>query len=260
MNLSGQVAFISDGQADSGCVLAQHLARQGARVVVNVSPSADLSALQDSWVAAEGPRNEVLWTQHDLCHQAGVDALWAEMVGRWGQVSIFVHNSNQIEPQTVESCEVASYQALMEINVKSAFLLTQAFGRQPDLAAGRIIYVSTIHDQKPTGSSFVYAAAKGALSMLAREAALDLGRRGVTVNLIEMGAVAGDDVRFASDLSDLYVDYRWKVPSASLGTYEDLAHLVGFLSLPESRFLNGASIRLDGGFILHYLNHKMKHE
>ena len=260
MNLRGQVALISDGEAESGRAIARKLLTAGSRVVINVAPTADLDSLKAAFGPADKERGEVLWTQYGLSHTADVEDLWKEVLTHWRRVDVLVHNSQLVQPVSVEDCDPQRYQELMDVNVKSAFLLTQAFGRQAETHSGRIIYVSTIHDQKPTGSSFVYSVAKGALAMLAREAALELGRRGVSVNVIEMGPVEGDDLRFASSLSDVYTAYRFKVPSAVLGTYADLAHLVWFLALPESRFLNGASIRLDGGFHLHYMNHKMKRE
>lgn len=94
--------------------------------------------------------------------------------------------------------------------------------------------------------------------MLAKEAALVLGRSGVSVNTIELGPIAGDNEQFESSLSTLYNDYEYKVPNAVLGNYDDLAELILFLSSDESRYMNGSDIRLDGGFLLHYMNFKMK--
>jgi glucose 1-dehydrogenase len=94
--------------------------------------------------------------------------------------------------------------------------------------------------------------------MLAKEAAIALGRSGVRVNTIELGPVAGDDERFASAFSTLYRDYQYKIPAAELVTHEDLAELVLFLASDEARLINGEDIRLDGGFLLHYMDVKMK--
>lgn len=124
--------------------------------------------------------------------------------------------------------------------------------------AGKIIYVSTIHAEKPTGSAFTYSIAKGAVKMLSKEASLVLGRYGVSVNTIELGPLPSDNAIFQSTLSTLYDDYEYKVPNALLGSDEDLAELVAFLSSDYSRYMNGADIRLDGGFLLHYMNFKMK--
>lgn len=94
--------------------------------------------------------------------------------------------------------------------------------------------------------------------MLPKEAALVLGRFGVSVNTIELGPLEGDDELYQSTISTLYNEYEFKVPNAALGSYEDLAELVLFLASDEARYINGSDIRLDGGFLLHYMNFKMK--
>ncbi|MNE75690.1 putative 2,4-dienoyl-CoA reductase [compost metagenome] len=94
--------------------------------------------------------------------------------------------------------------------------------------------------------------------MLSKEAALVLGRHGVRVNTIELGPLEGDNDIFESDISTLYHDYEYKVPNAVLGSHDDLAELIHFLSSDSSRYINGSDIRLDGGFLLHYMNFKMK--
>jgi glucose 1-dehydrogenase len=78
------------------------------------------------------------------------------------------------------------------------------------------------------------------------------------VNVIEMGPVEGDDYTFRSQISSLYEDYEYKVPNAVLGTVEDTAHLLLYLCSEEARYINGADIRMDGGFLMHYIDFKMK--
>lgn len=257
VKLAGHVAFISDGASTSGRAIAEKLASEGARLVLHTdSPETTKQLSTAEWVSTLGVPTFV--TTGAITRGAEVDRLFTEVLERYRQVDVLVHNTRLILPARIEDCDLTTYQSLLAINLKSAFLLTQAFARQSGCSGGRVVYVSTIHDEKPTGASFPYAVAKGALQMLAREAALDLGRRGARVNLIEMGPMLGDDVRFRSETSDLYRDYAFKVPSAELGTAQDLANMVWFLSIPESRFVNGANLRLDGGFTLHYMNHKMK--
>lgn len=257
VKLAGHVAFISDGASSSGRAIAEKLASEGASLVLHTDrPDAKQQLSAGEWVPKLGV--PTLVTAGATTRAAEVDRLFTEILERYQQVDVMVHNTHLIVPTSIEDCDLATYQQLLAINAKSAFLLTQAFARQSGCSGGRVVYVSTIHDEKPTGASFPYAVAKGALQMLARESALDLGRRGARVNLIEMGPMLGDDVRFRSETSDLYRDYAFKVPSAELGTAQDLANMVWFLSIPESRFVNGANLRLDGGFTLHYMNHKMK--
>jgi glucose 1-dehydrogenase len=253
-----RVAFITDASEASGLAIATHLMQAGAAVVLNVPPPQAMDAVRGQI----GPFSDedIQWTASPLTTRAEVDRVWSSVLARWGRIDILVHNSNVVQPMTIADGDISTYRRLMDINVKSAFLLAQSYGSQRVIEGGRLIFVSSIHDEKPTGVSFAYSAAKGALLMLAREAALDLGRRGVAVTVVEVGPVAGDDRRFASELSDVYRDFQRKIPSTQLGTPDDIAHLVGFLALPASAFLNGANIRLDGGFSLHYMDHQMRQE
>lgn len=256
MTSARKLAFISDGAAAGARAIAERLVSHGMRVMLNLGPDQDEEGAKTAF--GKDLWESVLWSRGDLSQGASAGRVLSQTIEQFGTVDVLIHNSQWIVATSLEHADCRTYQDSMAVNVKSAFFLTQAFARQPTLEDSRIIYVSSIHAEKPTGSSFVYSVGKGALGMLAREAALDLGRRGASVNVIEMGPVEGDDQRFASEISDLYQYYRYKVPSTVLGTFEDLAHLIWFLSLPESRFINGSTIRLDGGFSLHYMNHKMK--
>lgn len=257
MKLLDRVAFIANADNDAGRSIARKLASEGASLVLNSATGGTTFASDMEAFARDGVR--VLMTSCPLRHADEVQLVAEQVMQAFGHLDILVHNSDCLEVCTVEDCSEAAFQQVLDGNAKTAFLCTQIFGRtMSEQGNGQIVYVSSIHAEKPTGSAFLYSASMGAIKMLCREAALHLGRHGVRVNAIEMGPVAGDDARFASEISDLYLDYDRKVPSAVLGTPEDLANLVCFLCLPDARYLNGADIRLDGGFLLHYMDHKMK--
>lgn len=250
-----RVGFISDACTRIGKAIASVFADDGMRLILNMPPDAQCADLKDVMVEGEN----VLWTRHNLYSSGDVSTLLQEIIARWGSLDVVVHNHHRVKRVSIAACDEVTYQQLMDANVKTAFYLTQILGKyMGDHGSGQIIYASTIHDEKPTGSAFAYSSAKAVLKMLCREAALDLGRRGLRVNLIEMGPVAGDDQIFASEFSDVYLDYETKVPSAQLGEPSDVADLVQYLASDGARYLNGADIRMDGGFVLHYLDHKMK--
>ncbi|MCY0875352.1 MAG: SDR family NAD(P)-dependent oxidoreductase [Firmicutes bacterium] len=257
MNKLYKVAFITDASSPSGQAVARRLAADGYALALHDASSAPRSANQSA--AIDASRVTAMRTSGPLTSLEAVQKVTDQVVQALGPIDVLVHNPEQVVRVPVELCTEEQFQSAVDDHVKSAFFCTQHIGAQ--MAAreqGQILYVSSIHDEKPTGSAFLYSIAKGAIKMLCREAALSLGRHGVRVNVIEMGPIAGDDERFASDISDLYVNYETKVPSAQLGTVDDLAHLIGFLVSDEARYLNGADVRLDGGFLLHYMDHKMK--
>lgn len=253
MKVEQPVIFISDGDNPFGAAILRRFAARRGRIIVNTRTR---SAVRGD--IAEG-RAEVLPIDIDLCSRPAVEAMLDELTSDSAPIGIFLHTGNTSERCDVESCTQEQFDRSVRENLKSAFVCTQAVGgRMVERGSGRIIYLGSIHGEKPTRSAFAYSVAKGALTMLCREAALELGRGGVCVNLIEMGPIEGDNERFGDELFPLYDSYRAKVPGRVIGTAEDAANLAWFLASKQARYLNGASVRLDGGFLLHYIDQKVR--
>lgn len=257
MQVVNKVVFITDADQDSGRAIIRRLIGAGASFILN-SPSGGLN-LSEELKTIRDAGLQALVVHISLCSSTDLAEMLELAEKEVGTVDIFIHNSKIIHLAPIETCDEEIFLDSLAVNAKSAFLCTQAVGKQMiGKQSGKIIYVSSIHAHKPTGSAFAYSVSKGAVNMLAKEAALVLGRSGVSVNTIELGPIAGDNEQFESSLSTLYNDYEYKVPNAVLGNYDDLAELILFLSSDESRYMNGSDIRLDGGFLLHYMNFKMK--
>jgi glucose 1-dehydrogenase len=257
VKLNNKVVFITDADSSSGNAIINRLASEGAHFILN---SASFGAeIQADLASIQAAGSKTIIVQVDLCKSSDVAPMLEEAVRQLGAVDVLIHNNNVVKPTLVETCEEQLFNQIMDANAKSAFICTQAVGKlMAAQQSGKVIYVSSIHSEKPTGAAFTYSVSKSAVKMLAREAALVLGRHGVNVNVIEMGPIEGDDEVFKSDISSLYDSYQYKVPNAVLGSHDDLANLVLFLSSDEAKYVNGADIRMDGGFLLHYLDFRMK--
>jgi 3-oxoacyl-[acyl-carrier protein] reductase len=257
MRLGEKIVFLTEADSSAGRAIFRRLSAEGASFILNSASGGE--AIRDELERSHASGRKAMIVNVDTCNRDDVDRMLETASRELGEVDILVHNNDLTEPGTVEHGGEDWFRRLIDYNAKSAFICTQAVGRRmAERHTGKIVFVSSIHAEKPTGSSFPYSASKGAVKMLTREAALRLGRSGVTVNAIEFGPVEGDDERFRSDLSLLYEHYRTKVPNAVPGTHDDLAEAVLFLASDESRFVNGADIRVDGGFLMHYLDGKMK--
>lgn len=257
MKLRDKVVMIAEAGSASGMALIDRFAPEGARFILNSEAGTD--ALVPALEKLHAAGCPAIAAGADLCSPRETAALLDRAERELGTVDVLIHNRRAVRPAMVETCDEERFLSVLNANAKSAFVVTQAVGRQ--MAAkrsGKIVYIGSIHAEKPTGASFAYSVSQGAIKMLCREAALMLGRHGINVNLIELGPLEGDDVRFRSGISALYEDYRYKVPNAVLGTYADVANLALYLSSAEADFLNGADVRLDGGFLMHYMDHKMK--
>lgn len=256
MRLQDKVVFVTDADSPSGKALIPRLRQAGARLLL--ASDSNGAALASVLEAGREQGDPAIVGRIDPCDGTQIGELLDRADLLWGAVDVLVHNRSLVKPASVETSEEALFRELLDMNAKSAFVAAQTVGaRMAARGSGAILFIGSIHAEKPTGSSFAYSAAKGAVQMLSREASLALGRRGIRVNHIQLGPVLGDDERFASGISTLYEDYRYKVPGAELVTYDDLARLVIFLAGDDAKTLNGADIRLDGGFLNHYLDVKM---
>lgn len=257
MRLQQKIVLITDADSPTGTAMIRRFADEGAHFILNSISGG--GSITSELAYCESVQAKARVVTADLWRGSEVASMLAEAEREIGSVDILIHNNNRVLPASIEACDEDTFTNVMNYNAKSAFLCTQAVGKQMCAKqSGKIVYISSIHAEKPTGASFVYSVSKSSLKMLAREAALELGRYNINVNTIEVGPVAGDNETFKSGLSTLYEDYTYKVPRAELGTPEDIANCALFLATDEARFINGADIRLDGGFVLHYMNHKMK--
>lgn len=255
--MPNNVVFITDADSGSGQALMERFSRNGANLILNSSSNG--KQLTEPIAACRANGSQPLVVNVDLCSGAEIASMLEHARHRLGPVSVLLHNHSAVQPADVETCEEDLFLNVLNANAKSAFFCTQAVGRQ--MAAersGSILFIGSIHAEKPSGASFPFSASQGAVKNLAREAALFLGRFGITVNYIAMGPVEGSDALFQSEFSSLYESYRYKVPSGVLGTYGDLAELAFFLAGSGARQVNGADIRLDGGFLMHYMDHRMR--
>ncbi|WP_027092292.1 SDR family NAD(P)-dependent oxidoreductase [Cohnella thermotolerans] len=255
MRLTDKVVWITDADSPSGQALLLRMAAEGASLLLSSASGGKGIEAQLARVRQAGTKAFV--AAADLTRSSETERMLDEAARELGPVDVLVHNGNRVVPISVESGEETAFLDVMNANAKTAFVCAKAAGKRMEARrSGKIVFVGSIHAEKPTGSSFAYSASKAAVKMLAREASVVLGRHGISVHSIEFGPVEGDDETFRSELSLLYDSYRYKVPSGVLGTHEDLAELVTFLSSDDARYLNGADIRMDGGFLMHYLDFK----
>ncbi|GHU77687.1 3-ketoacyl-ACP reductase [Spirochaetia bacterium] len=246
MKLKDKVVLITEGASRAGAGIAARLAEEGAHMAVNVFP-ADEAARPAELTPS------VLTLHADPASKAQIDAAVQEVLQKYGRIDVLVFNNNEVIPANLEDCDDETYDRIMAINMKSAYLYVTAAGASmKEAKSGNFVFVSSIHDEKPFGASFAYSMAKGCLKNLAREMVLDMGDAGVRTNVIEMGPIDGEEQYFYSDLSPLYEHTQAHVRLPRLGNISDIAEAVLYFASDDSGFANGAELRLDGGFTLTY--------
>lgn len=257
MGFEGKVALVTGAGTGIGKGIAVALGRQGAKVAVNyvVDPAAAEDTVRQI-VDAGGEATSVL---ADVSLPEQVANMVGLVVDVYGGIDILVNNAARQPNLSLLEYDEATYDAVMAVNCMGYWLMIQAV--VPSMKArggGRIINISSVHGKRPTDFDVVYAMSKGGIKMLSREAAIELARYQITVNVIEPGAVrvgakSGNPrpivpPGLAPEIRRQ--DAHSKFPLGRVGQPEDIAHVVAFLASAESEYITGAAIRADGGSML----------
>ena len=239
--LAGDTALITGTASGIGRGIARALVAEGARVL-----GADIDAERGAAIAAEIGADFV---QSDLSRPDEPARLFAAALKMLGKVSIFVHCAapRRREEQTALAVTAAQWDEMVNINLRSGFLLGQAVGRHMRDAGikGRMIYVTSLHAYTPRNLPH-YSASKAGQTMVMKELAKALGPHGIRVNAIAPGAIPGGG--FAADVAAL----EKTIPMGRTGTPEDIAGMaVALLCDRFSGYVTGTTVAVDGGIALH---------
>ncbi len=184
----------------------------------------------------------------DITTEEGCAAFAAELDGR---ADALVLTGRQMEKSSAIEGPPEVFERVMSVNAKAAFFMCKHVGGLLTAKGrGAIVFVGSIHGEKPTGAAFAFSVSMGAIKMLHREASLQMGRAGVHCVLLEMGPVAGDDIVMDTPLSPIYDGFELSIPRKRACTFAELAPLVDMAI--QNPMLNGADIRADAGFMLKY--------
>jgi len=243
--LDGRLALVTGSSAGIGLALARALGQAGAGVVLN-GRDADKLAQTAALLAGEGLK--VHTRGFDVTNRAEVDAAIAAIEADVGPIDILVNNAGMQRRAPFQDFAAADWDQLMRTNVDSVFHVGQAVARcMIARRRGRIINVCSVQSEVGRPGIAPYTASKGAVKMLTKGMAIDLGPLGINVNGIgpgyfktELNAKLVADEAFSAWLIGRTPNRRW-------GDLEDLAGAAVFLASDASRFVNGHILYVDGG-------------
>jgi glucose 1-dehydrogenase len=252
MRLREKVALVTGSGQGIGRAIAVRLAEEGATVVVE-----DLRDDADSretlrLVREAGAHGRVL--AGDMGKVSDARRVVEESVSAYGKLDILVNNAGiNILAPFVEATE-DEYDAVLNVNLKGPFFASQAFARHLSQrgATGRIINISSVHEDLPFPNFTSYCASKGGLQMLMRNLSVELGPLGITVNNVAPGAIQTPmNAEVLSD-PDLAAPLLANIPLGRVGTPLDVASAVAFLASDEAAYITGATLVVDGGLLWNY--------
>ena len=245
--LEGRAAVVTGASRGIGRAIATQLARLGAGVVINYRTNAEAAAQVVEEITAAGGTAEAV--EADVARAEAVEALFRGALARFGRCDILVNNAGIIRDNLLLRLEAADFDAVLETNLKGAFLCARA-ALKPMLRQrfGRIVNLSSVVGLHGNAGQTNYAAAKAGLIGLTRSLAKEVGSRQITVNAVAPGFIETDITAHLGDATRTALLER--IPLGRLGTVEDVAGLVGFLCTPAAGYITGQVIAVDGGLIL----------
>jgi glucose 1-dehydrogenase len=258
LNLAGQTAIVTGGSSGIGQACAIALGREKVNVVVNYH--SDRAGANRAVAAIEAEGGRAFHFQADVSQEEQVDAMLAACIDRFGALDILVSNAGLQKDAPFTEMTLAQWQAVLAVDLDGQFLCTRAAARQfrrqgiragVSKAAGKIIVMSSVHDEIPWAGHANYAAAKGGLKQLMETLAQELGPDKIRVNSISPGAIATDINREVWENEERRNELLRLVPYGRMGQPEDVADLCLFLASDRSDYITGASIYIDGGMMLY---------
>jgi NAD(P)-dependent dehydrogenase (short-subunit alcohol dehydrogenase family) len=240
--LDNRVALVTGGAGTIGRATARRLTQEGARVGIADLRLADVEPLAEEL----GGLALELDVRSDESWASGVAAL----VGRFGRLDVLVNNAGIADSAGVEAVDLEIWDRVLAVNQTGVLLgMRHAAPEMRRAGGGSIVNISSIHGLvgklSPDGSAIAYTATKGAVRMMTKAAAMDLGADGIRVNSVHPGYVDAPMEGSKPGARKLAVT---RTPFGKLVTADDVAAGILFLSVPDSTMITGTELTIDGGY------------
>jgi glucose 1-dehydrogenase len=249
MNLNNKVAIVTGGNSGIGKAIVLELARQGANIVIDYVSHPEATEELEKQVHALG--DNVIGVKADVSQMSELQNLFAMAVKEFGRVDIMVNNAGVETRTSILDTTEAQYDRVLDINLKSAFFGTQLAAQQmiKQGGGGRIINITSVHEDWPMPGNTAYCLSKGGMRMLTRTAGVELAPHNILVVGVGPGAVATpinsgtmNDPALLKKLDDA-------IPLGRMAKPEEIASLVAFLASDAASYITATTIFADGGIM-----------
>src|SRR5712675_1340009 len=240
--LEEKTAFITGGSRGIGAAIAKRLAADGANVAITYTKGADAAASVVKEIERGG--RKAIAIQADATDAGAVEAAVERTVATFGQLDVLVNNAGTAIPKTFEETTLEELNRLIDVNIRGTLVATQAALKHMK-SGGRIIMIgSSVGERVMVPGLVPYSATKGAVKMFTQGLSREVGSRGITVNNIQPGPI---DTELNPASGDWAVPQKAATSLDRYGHVEEVAALVSFVAGPESSYITGANLTVDGG-------------
>ncbi len=249
MRLNGKVALVTGANSGIGQAIAKRFAVEGAHVAVNYLAGGNRDEAARDTVASLA--TEGIGVPADVSKRGEVEAMLNSILAKFGKIDIVVNNAGvEVKKPFVEITD-EDWAFVLGVNLTGAFLVAQTAVREmlKQGSGGKVINISSVHEDVPFPGYAPYCTSKGGMRMLMRNMALELASKGINVNNIAPGAIAtpinqavlNDPVASANAVSE--------IPWGRFGKPEDVASVAVFLASDEAVYVTGSTYYIDGGLV-----------
>ncbi len=249
VSLQGKVAIVTGGNTGIGMAIVLALAAEGASIVIDYVADPDATEALEQRLRDLG--DKVTAVKADVSSIADLQTLVAAAVSTFGRLDIMVNNAGIETRTSILDTTEAQYEKVLDVNLKSAFFGTQLAARQMIAQGdgGRIINVTSVHEDWPMPGNTAYCLSKGGMRMLTRTAGVELAPHGVLVVGVGPGAVETPINTSTMDDPAALKKLDEAIPIGRMAKPEEIGSVVAFLAGPGASYLTATTVFADGGIM-----------
>jgi len=247
-----KVAIVTGSSQGIGQAIAVRLARDGLNIAIDYRTHAQGAEETRRQVEAAGTRGVII--KADLSLVREINHLVEQTLATFGRIDILVNNAGIEKRNDYWQVSESEYDAVMNVNLKGVFFVTQQVVRhlQAERRPGKIINISSVHEELPFPHFTSYSMSKGGLKMMTRNLAIELAPFGITVNSVAPGAIETPINKGLLNNPPKLNALLANIPLKRLGQPGDVAEAVAFLASDKADYITGTTIFVDGGLLWNY--------